>query len=122
MTLIRSDTLRRAIANYEQMLARDVESQKQLEDLWLNRIAPYRYEHGVMTQPQVPGIMRDAMGPDADIRFEGLEFDADDIAYVGNRLYANLLVARLLRDELVKETHASVIESIDALLTWLPGA
>ena len=118
IALIRSDTLRRAIARYEQMLALDAEGQELLVDLWLNHMAPYRYEHGVMLQEGVEQIVEQAM-PGTEFQFIAQRFDAEETAFVASRVYSNLLVARVFRVADVRTAHRAVMGSIDELLELL---
>ena len=119
IALIQSDTLRRAIAGYEQMLALDVEVQELLVDLWLNHMAPYRYEHGVMPPEVVEQRVEQAIQPGTEFPFVARRFDAEETAFVGSRVYSNLLGARVLRVDNVRSAHRAVIASIDALLELL---
>jgi len=122
IVLIQSDTLRRAIAAYEQILALDADDQELLVDLWLNHMAPYRYEHGVMPDPELApqreGVA-EAINDITDLLVEARRFDADEAAFVGSRAYSNLLWARVFRVGDVRSRHLAVIGRIDALLVLL---
>jgi hypothetical protein len=106
ITLVESHEVRREIAAYEQALARDQADQSALEELFLTQIAPYRYEYGVMNQ----GAMD---LPDRPFR-------ADPNAFLGNRQYANLVLARIQRMYDVQQAHRFVVARIDSLLPLLP--
>ena len=116
IALVRSDTLRRQIAEYDQSLALDDEAQRLMIDLWVNHLAPYRYEHDDMGGgSRVFEALEETFESEADTLNTLPSFGLDEPAYVGNRVYRNLLSARILRISDVREQHFAVIRGIDRL-------
>lgn len=107
IVLIRSDSLRRALASYEQALARDLREQEKLDNIFLMHIAPYRYRYGSMQ-----GV--------ADFHGMGdLAIQIDPTAFARNRMFVNLVLARTVRLRDVTEAHDSVIVWIDRIAPLL---
>jgi hypothetical protein len=89
---VRSARLRLAVAAYVQALESDRRAQDAAVDLWLTRVAPYRYSHSTLAVVSLPPL------PDVPV-------SVDRDAYVGAREYINLLGARILRSRDVRTTH-----------------
>jgi hypothetical protein len=97
LVLIRSDSVRRALAGYEQAITRDLSEQERLIEIWTVHLAPYRYRYG-------------SMHPDYKI---------DRDAFVRNRYYANLVMARATRMRAVLSAHDTVNANIGRLRSLL---
>jgi hypothetical protein len=116
IALVQSDTLRRALAAYEQLLAQDLSQQETMAEIWLDYLAPYRYEHTMMNFRSVSdtvALAADQMTPVT------LLLDADRTSYVRNAVYSNLLVARLLRVRDARGSLAAVRNQVDRILELL---
>lgn len=116
IALVQSDTLRRALAAYDQLLAQDRSQQETMVEIWLDYLAPYRYEHAVMNFRSVADSIRlsaDQLTPVT------LFLDVDPSAYLRNRVYRNLLVARLLRVRDARGSLAEVRKQVDGILALL---
>ena len=106
--LVRNAAVRRAIASYERSLSSDERTQESMVELWLTHLAPYRYDHATINYDDIPGV------PVRDVSAE-----VDRTAYIGNRTYANLLMARILRVVDVQESHRESLEELDRVLALL---
>ena len=107
LVLIRSDSARRALASYEQALARDFHEQERLTDIWMSHLGPYRYQHGSMQK------LADSFG------VATVSPEINRAAYVGNRHYINLILARMIRIRDVTTAHDSLTTHINRLLPLL---
>lgn len=112
LQLIRSDSLRRTLAAYEQALSLDRAAQDGATTLWRTQLSPYDVAHASL-HSMLPYFDYDA-GELA--KFGELPFDPDPEAFYGNRTYANLLMSRFYRDESVDDAHQRVCWS--ALLLY----
>jgi hypothetical protein len=119
IALVQSDTLRRALAAYEQLLARDLSQQETMTEIWLDYLAPYRYDHSVMNFRSVADSVRLAADQLTPVT---LFLDVDRASYVGNAVYSNLLVARLLRVRDARGSLAAVRNQVDRVLELLDGS
>jgi hypothetical protein len=117
LQLIRSDSLRRALAAYEQALSLDRAAQDGAKTLWRTQEGPYDVAHGSLHS------MLPYLGYDADelAKFGELPFDPDPEAYYGNRTYANMLMSRFYLEGNVDDAHQRVLVSLVALLELLGG-
>lgn len=107
LTLIRSDSLRRALASYEQTLAWDLREQEKLADIFLTHLAPYRYQYGTLQAT-------------ADsFRVGDLGLEINRTAFARNRTYLNLMLARMIRIRDVTTAHDSLVAHIDRILPML---
>jgi hypothetical protein len=108
IALVDNSSVRRAVASYQSALNNDAAAQELMVDLWLNHFAPYRSAHATIDYSSVPGFP-------AVQRESGVDRDA----YVRNRTYGNLVMARMLRVMGVRASHAAAIEELDRLLELL---
>jgi hypothetical protein len=111
LQLIRSDTLRRSLAAYDEALSRFNAGQQALLDLWTSQLSPYDVAHANLT----------VMTGDSSVS-GGLarsRFKPDVSAFYDNRTYANLLFSRLTHEIRVNATTTVLLETIDAILTQL---
>lgn len=113
LQLIRSESLRRALAEYEQALVLDRSTQNELITLFRTQMSPYLIAHA-----NWPATTRLNPRVDPDIKPGNVDFPfvADVEAFYGNRTYANLLMIRMLTEMRVRRRQQEVIRSIDALL------
>lgn len=116
LQLIRSDSLRRALADYEQSLALDRSTQNELITFWRTQMSPYLIAHA-----NWPITTRVNPRVDLDIKPGRVDFPflADVEAFYGNRTYANLLMIRMLTEGRVRRRQQEIIQNIDALLRLL---
>ena len=110
LQLVRSDTLRRALAGYGQALARDMAIQEEGVNSWSNGLAPYYAAHADL-QSMLPGG-RTSSG----VRMPELPFAANRAAFIGNRTYANLLIGGAEGRSDVIRSHELLLERIDEVL------
>ena len=114
ISLLDSDRLKIAIADYEQGISRFDETKDRVNDLWLNFLAPYRYQYGSMPT-EYGGIGA------ANITARNV---ADDIvleAFAGNSYYKNLLRARGIRDRDLWLSAEALLGKIDVMLELIAG-
>jgi len=104
LVLIRSDSVRRALAGYEQAITRDMSEQERLVEIWTVHLAPYRYRYGTLQSMDVAPESR---------------YGIDREAFVRNRYYANLVMARTTRMRSVSASHDTVISHINRLRSLL---
>lgn len=116
LQLIGSDSLRRALAAYEQALVLDRSMQDDLMTVWRMQISPYLTLHANWP---VTTRINPRVAPDAKPRDMDYPFVADLEAFYGNRTYANLLMVRMLTEQRVRRRQQEVILRIDALLSLL---
>src|SRR5262245_9529101 len=87
LQLIRSDTLRRAIAAYGQALTRDAVLQEGALNSWRNGLAPYYGAHANL-RGMLPG------GSTEGVSMPELPYPMERLAFLGNRTFANMLIGR----------------------------
>jgi hypothetical protein len=117
LQLIRSDSLRRALAAYEQALSLDRAAQEGANAFWRTQQSPHDVTHGSL-HSMLPYLGYDAGGL---AMFGELPFDPDPDAYYGNRTYANVLISRFYLEGRVDDAHQRVLVSLVALLEFLGG-
>ena len=108
LQLIRSDTLRRSLAAYDEALSRYSAVQQALLDLWTSQLSPYDVAHANLT----------IMTGDTSVsqRLARTRFQPDLNAFYDNRTYANLLFSRRTHEGRVYATTKLLLETIDAIL------
>lgn len=108
IALVDNSSVRRAVASYQSALNNDIATQELMVELWLSQFAPYRTAHATIDYSSVPGFPAVQRAS-----------DVDRDAYVQNRTYGNLVMARMLRVMGVRTSHAAAIEELDRLLQLL---
>lgn len=108
--LIRSDSIRRAIARYEQRLRHDLDSQRRANDFWEQDLRPHQDEHGSLVD-MLPAGQDHLAG--VEVAPPGFEIDVG--RFFGNREFANLLAQRAIRFNVIDTSHGRVLETISEL-------
>jgi hypothetical protein len=107
--LIRSDSLRRSLAAYEQALAEDYLAQEEVREFWRLELSPFHNEHGNLRGM----ISENRIGTDVLVPEFG--FKPDRSAYLSQQ-HANLLVHRLLLTQRVRLRHDEVLSSLERVV------
>jgi hypothetical protein len=115
--LIQSDTLRRALAAYEQAMALNRTVQDEAIAAWETQMRPYLVEHASM-----PGFAIHMTRLPEDIRPAELSFRSDLDAFYGNRRYANLLMTQIFVEWRVRRRDQELLRQLDAVLDLLDHA
>ena len=110
IVLVQSNPLRRAIASYQQTLARDLQTQELLLDIWLDHLAPYLYQHSTLTVS--PELLDGEDPPDRPLSVDRNE-------YLGSRTYQNLVAAKVLRVRNVSATHRETLQALARIMELL---
>jgi len=111
---IREPSVRRMIAEYSQALDFYDEAMVTLDDLWDGSLYEYMEAHASL----VDMLEGSGIPPYPDAR----SFAPDREAFVGNRQFANLLVARGLRIRWASDSVAGLLESMASLRNALRPA
>ena len=112
--LIQSDTLRRALAAYEQAMALNRTVQSEAVTAWHTQMRAYLIEHASMPgyalhMTEIPEYMKPAELP----------FRSDLDAFYGNRRYANLLMTQIFVEWRVRRRDQELLQRLDAVLKLL---
>ena len=112
--VIESAELRRVLADYERSLDRDAGEQQDIREFFNRFVLPYHVSQGSYTEFDWEEY--------AEIQESPVVFPFDVEAFVGNRTYANLLIARILEYANLRDAHRDVLEKIDQALALVDGA
>jgi hypothetical protein len=112
MQLIRSDTLRRALAAWERALAEDYLAQEEVREFWRLELSPFHNEHG-----NLRGMISEGrIG--ADILLPEFGFKPERNAYLSQQ-HANLMVHRLLLTQRVRVRHDEVLSTLQRIVALI---
>lgn len=112
MQLIRSDTLRRALAAYERALAEDYLAQEEVREFWRLELSPFHNEHGNLRGMISGGRIG------ADILLPEFGFKPERNAYLSQR-HANLMMHRLLLTQRVRVQHEEVLSTVEKIVALI---
>ena len=111
---IESAELRRAIADYDRKLDRDVSQLNFMRDNFREYILQYHIQHSSFTETGWEGL--------AEVEESLVSFEMDTEAFAANRTYANLLILRILGYSSLRGTRVEVQTQIDRVLALISEA
>ncbi len=111
ITLIESAELRRSIAQYIRAVEHDAGEQEDVRQAFIEFVLPYHLEHASFAEYD----WEEYVG----VAATDTTFELDREAFVENRDYANLLISRMLGYANLRDSHNSVLRSIDATLSLM---
>ena len=106
--VIEAPELRRALANYVRALDNDASELEDVRDFFNLHILPYHIAEGSFTEFDWEAGLELPESP--------VTFDMNTAAFAGNRVYANLLISRILEFGNLINSHRELIDRIDAVL------
>ena len=111
---IENAELRRALASYQRALERDALEQEDVRDLFQQFVQLYHIEEGSFTE--FP------WEPYAEVPESAVTFRLPVEAFASNRVYANILIVRILDYSNLRESHREVLRQIDGSLQLMGSA
>lgn len=109
--VIDAPKLRRALADYVRALDNDASELEDVRDFFNLHILPYHIAEGSFTEFDWEASMELPESP--------VSFEMNVAAFAGNRVYANLLISRILEFGNLINSHRVLITRIDAVLALL---
>ena len=109
--VIEASELRRALANYVRALDKDASELEDVRDFFNLHILPYHIAEGSFTEFDWEETL--------DLPESPVSFEMNIAAFAGNRVYANLLISRILEFGNLMNAHRELINRIDIVLNLL---
>ena len=106
--VIDAPDLRRALADYVRALDNDASELEDVRDFFNLHILPYHIAEGSFTEFDWESTL--------DLPESTVTFEMNAAAFAGNRVYANLLISRILEFGNLINSHRVLIDRIDAVL------
>lgn len=109
--VIDSPRLRRSIADYIRALDEDADELQDVRDSFNQFIYPYHIQEGSFAEYDWEAYSELPESPVA--------FELNVQAFANNRVYANLLISRILEYSNLRDSHRNVLEKIEAVLALI---
>ena len=111
--VIESPKLRRALADYVRALDNDASELEDVRDFFNHHVLPYHIREGSFTEFDWETALGVSESP--------VTFEMNIAAFAGNRVYANLLISRILEFDNLRNSHRVLLDRIDAVLELIEG-